>query len=364
MTGESLFGIMPWHEALDRQLHESHDRTFISDYNGGHPFVAKYLGDLSRHATLQLRDVSAYPQIDEDLALKDKITRFHRAYDGVDYAPDSILPGGGSSSYISTLLLWLNLSGSSDLLYFPPLFNSFAYFVKRLGLRPTRLAVSHAFEPGFQLSLPDRKTVLVFTDPVWYAGRRVPRALYAQIKDWQVATGSIVIVDGTFQYMSWDGTKREDSASLLAGQTIRMVCPTKFLAIHGYRFAYLLMPERLYEEISELHISLHGEVAASDSLFAHRAIDVMLAEGNRELIDHTQANYRRLIDAAAVDQPIQPQTGYFLFARPGISRDSYHAMTQEFFELTGYPAHARINLLSEKAIDRLSAVQSARTRRS
>ncbi|MBB5489818.1 hypothetical protein [Nocardiopsis metallicus] len=86
----------------------------------------------------------------------------------------------------------------------------------------------HAFEPGFDLCLPEERTVLVPTDPVWYTGRRIPATVPETVAAWQRATGSLVFVDGTFQYMRRDGELREDSAHLPIGQTPRIVCPAQY----------------------------------------------------------------------------------------------------------------------------------------
>lgn len=47
-----------------------------------------------------------------------------------------------------------------------------------------------------------RRAVWV-TDPVWFAGRMVRRATVDAIARWHRATGSLVFVDGTFQYLQW-----------------------------------------------------------------------------------------------------------------------------------------------------------------
>jgi len=51
----------------------------------------------------------------------------------------------------------------------------------------------------------------------------------------------VVVVDGTFQYLQWAWPERcERTSTLLRERTIRLVCPTKSLALHGIRFACLL----------------------------------------------------------------------------------------------------------------------------
>lgn len=67
-----------------------------------------------------------------------------------------------------------------------------------------------------------------------------------------------MFVDGTFQYLGWAGQQPELTSMLAAEATMRLVCPTKTLAMHGCRFAYLIAPEQLAGEVGELHGNLHG----------------------------------------------------------------------------------------------------------
>lgn len=353
MAERRLFGIMPGYEALDAERRLPGARPFISDYHGGHPFVHDYLGSLASCPLASLGDVTSYAALDEDQRLRARIADFHQRYDGVDYARSQILAAAGSSMLLGTFCAWLAFAGYSHVHYLPPIYYKFAYLFKQFGIDPVPVSDLHAFQPDVALRLPEHRSLLVLTDPVWYAGRRVPPEVLDAIREWQLATGSLVFVDGTFQYMRWDGTRGEESARLVAGQTLRMVCPTKFLSLHGYRCAWLLVPERLRDQLAELQLNLHGEVSLADRLFAHRACDVMLDGGNHQLLRHAQRNYRRLLDSGAVSEHIEVETGYFLFARPRVPRERFLSMGQDFFELSGYPEHVRINLLNNAAIDLL-----------
>ncbi|MGH3928689.1 MAG: aminotransferase class I/II-fold pyridoxal phosphate-dependent enzyme [Pseudonocardiaceae bacterium] len=346
-----LFGIMPGYEALENERRSPGARPFISDYHGAHPFVEDYLGSLASSPLANLGDVTRYAAIDEDRQLRAKIAHFHRRYDGVDYSWHHVLPGAGSSMLLGTFCTWLTIAGYSRVYYLPPIYYKFAYLFKQYGIEPVPVSDLHAFQPDFELRLPERKALLVLTDPVWYAGRKVSCEVLDAIRAWQFDTGSMVFIDGTFQYMQWDRTLAEASARLPVDQTLRMVCPTKFLSLHGYRCAWLLVPQRLRDKLFELHLNLHGDVSLSDRLFAHRACDVMLDGGNHNLLHYVQRNYHRLVDKGAIDEHFDVETGYFLFARPRAPRASFLSMGQDLFELNGYPEHVRINLLNNSAID-------------
>jgi aspartate/methionine/tyrosine aminotransferase len=256
----SLFRMLDLHEAVERERQRPGGRLFVSDYNGGHPYVADYLGPLADTPPYLLGDVTRYSAIDEDRALRTKIATLHGTYDGVEYGPDQVIPAGGSSSVL-----------------------------------------------------------------------------------------------GTFQYLRWDGGLGEESAAALAPElTLRLVCPTKYLSVHGYRCAHLLVPERLREPLADLHINLHGDVTVADRLFAHRAADLMLdGEGNRRLVEHVRANHQRLVGSGALPAAEPVETGYFLFARPAAPADRLLALDQRYFELTGHDGFVRINLLNEPALQGL-----------
>lgn len=348
-----LFGIMPHHEKLETERKNLRGRLFLSDYHGGHPFLKEYLGELATSSPLQLADVSRYAGLDEDMALRTKIAELHSSYDGVRYSAAEVAPSGGSSSLLCTFCNWLMLSGYTRLHYLPPVYYKFAYLFRHFRIDPVPVTDRHALQEGFELHLPDERTVLILTDPIWYAGQRVPERVLVTIREWQEATGSLVFVDGTFQYMRWDGTRAEASARLLAEQTLRMVSPTKYLGLHGYRCAYLLAPARYRDTLAEMHLNLHGEVTVSDRLFAHRVCDVMATSGNQALLGYIKRNYWRLIERGVVAAHLPVEAGFFLFAKVDAPPERFLALDQKFFELDGYSGYVRINLLNESAIDAL-----------
>ncbi|MFJ9691212.1 aminotransferase class I/II-fold pyridoxal phosphate-dependent enzyme [Kitasatospora sp. NPDC101183] len=357
MPQAPLFRMLDLHEAIERERQHPGGRLFVSDYNGGHPFVADYLGPLADSPPHRLADVTRYAAIDEDHALRAKIARLHSDRDEEETGPDRVIPAGGSSGLLSTFCTWLHLNGVRRVHYLPPVYYKLAYFFREFGIDPVSVSPLHAHQPGFAPELPDERTVLLLTDPLWYTGRPVPGELIKRIADWQLATGSTVFVDGTFQYLHWDGARREETAALPAELTLRLVCPTKYLSIHGYRCAHLIVPSRLREPLAELHLNLHGDVTVADRQFAHRAADLMLdGEGNRRLIEHVRANHRGLLDSGALRADAPVDTGYFLFARPAAPADRLLALDQRHFELTGHDGFVRINLLNGTALEGLRAL--------
>ena len=202
------------------------------------------------------------------------------------------------------------------------------------------------FSSELDLRLPRHRTALLFCDPIWYAGRTVPVDVISQIAEWQKATGSFVIVDGSFQYMQWDRTRAELAATLDPELTFRLVSPAKSLAIPCFRFAYLLHPATIHEEFLFLYENLVGGSCITDLHFAARSLAVLRSQSsNLALTDYLRSRYDTLISSGYLETEIQPNSGYFVFGLPREHRPDEVYMDQEFFELQGYQNYGRINLL-------------------
>jgi aspartate/methionine/tyrosine aminotransferase len=359
-----LFDIIGPHDDLDRLLLGGDPRVFLSDWNGAHPFVADFLGPLATTPYPEWGDLSRYSEMQYDEELSGRIVEFHRLRGETAYRVGNVVPGAGSAAFLATVSIWLSERlGGEGLWYLPPLYYNLAWWLRRLGCAVRPVARGHALDAALVLDLPRQRSVLLLTDPLWYVGRRVPASVLEQIRAWQESTGSLVFVDGTFQYLGWDDQPDELSAMLPVELTIRLVCPTKSLGLHGCRFAYLLAPGNLHADLSQLHGNLHGPASLADCAFGHRAMLVLSSEpANAALLGFVRANYHRLATSGALLDHLEPETGYFVFGRPAADPGSYLAMSQEFYELTGYPGYVRINLAKPEVVSFLLQ-KSGRLRR-
>jgi histidinol-phosphate/aromatic aminotransferase/cobyric acid decarboxylase-like protein len=350
------------HPNSDNGANQRDDVVFVSDWNGEHPFVPDFLGDFARRTVDSLGPLTRYSHLEEDVSLEGELRQLHRdRYDEPVTDEIGFLPGAGSASFLSTLLFWVRTQGFDRLCYLPPVYNTAIYLIQDMGFRVGKAArdVDFADDPG--LRLPAHRCVLWLTDPVWFAGRPVRRETVEEVARWQQRTGSVVIVDGTFQYQQWSGQRREHSADLDPALTYRVVCPTKALAIHGFRFAYGIVPRRNLAEITHLHSRLHGAAGVTDRAFAHRAVAALgTAKGNTELLAYARQRYHELLATNALAEWIEPETGYFVFARPTVAASSLRGMGPECFETRDHPGYLRVNLLSDRAFRHLrSAVAVA-----
>jgi aspartate/methionine/tyrosine aminotransferase len=330
------------HEQLIDDLTRS-TGPFISDWNGTHPFAQEYIGDaLSRPRT----EFGRYHFYNEDPDLSSAIARFHRKNESMDLRSTQILAGEGSSTFLAAYSLLLRQVDVPELYYVPPLYYTLHYFLRLLGIRARPISKSHLFDSRALANLPHKKTILVLSDPIWYAGRRVDAQSIAELAEWQTRTRSTIFVDGSFQFMQWDGVRHERTSLLDPDLTFRLICPTKSLGLPMFRFSYLLHPPAARRRLVFLYESLTGATSSPNLRIAHRVMEVLNSDDNNASFSHhLSQTYKRLIRDKLVMTDVEPDCSYFIFAKP-MRQHAYVTMDGSYFEQSGYPGYVRINLMS------------------
>jgi histidinol-phosphate/aromatic aminotransferase/cobyric acid decarboxylase-like protein len=350
---QALYAELAANDYVSRSIRENPDLPFVSDWNGENPYVSTFLPQLADARLDQLGQLEAYSHIDADEELTSAIADLHRyRYGEGTVTAARCVAGAGSSAFLTTLLMYQHLAGVQEVCYLPPVHSGFAWWIRKLGFGVRRVMSEVDFSRSARLTLPREGGLLWFTDPVWFAGVPVREETIATIAEWQRRTGATVIVDGTFQYMHWNGATAEASEQLDPDRTFRLVCPTKVLMLHGFRFAYAIVPEQDATEFARLHGRLHGPAGVTDRRFAHHAIATLRGEeGARPLMALARERYCDLIASGAVTAAVTPTTGYFLFARPSVPANRFIGMDITCFGGTGHPGYVRINLLNRAAMD-------------
>lgn len=336
------------HQQLDHTLAARRNGRFISGYDTTHPFVRAYLGDIGARNGLE-RDASQYNFAQDQDELIRSIQAFHRVTDHVEYRGDEILVSAGSSPLILSILTWISQRGLDAVHYFRPLYHAFYFWSNVLKLPLLPLAEEPLWDDRAEFNLPERQRVLLLTDPVWFAGRAVGLSTIEALRRWQERTDSVVIVDGTFQYLSWAWPLRcERSATLIRERTIRLVCPTKSLALHGIRYAYLLGPANILRTLRWICDNVTGSASAVDLWLARRIMQVLAGpDGNRDLVAHIAARYRLLLDTGFIREPVrEPECGYYIFGKLGRAAPEDLLMNGSYFEVDGHRDYVRVNVLS------------------
>jgi hypothetical protein len=346
MRKRDVLDLIEKHQLLDDALRNRRGQ-FVSDWNGSHPFVDHFLGDaLTLPTAAHGRHRSEYVYFDDQPTILDGIRQLHLKFEGIELSRQNIIAGPGSSSLLVCLSLWLFQQAYREVFYIPPLYYSLHYFLRMLKIHLRPVSRTHLFSADDKINLPSRRSALLLCDPIWFAGRSVPLDIIRLLQEWQERTESLVLIDGSFQYMHWDERRNERSSLLDPELTFRLISPTKSLAIPSFRFAYLLHPARVHRDLVFLYENIVGGANASDLAFAHRALEVLASdEANHPLTRFLQSTYSRLISLGLIKTRVRPDCGYFVFGVPTFHTPGQVAMDQDYFELKGYEDHVRINLM-------------------
>lgn len=334
------------HRALDTASRQSDGKLFISDWYCEHPFVDDALRgvDLDLHGV----DLAAYCFHSDHHDLQSEIRRFHEIRDGVTYEENTIYVTAGLSPLITAQMMMLRRLGYDTLYYTRPAYYTYYFHAETLGLRMVSVNDRPLDMADVSTHLPDEQgAVLLVTDPVWHLGRPIDGTCWDRITAWQNRTGGLVLVDGAFQYLNWSTRRvREHSASLNPSRTLRNLCPTKTVAVHGPRFAYCLVPAHLWEDLRYCYSNSAGSSSVFDHVAA-RAImrSLNLAESNDKLLDLIQARYERLTELEVISDEVGARASYFCFVRTSVDPERLRTMGQVFFDSTSYDGMVRMNLL-------------------
>jgi aspartate/methionine/tyrosine aminotransferase len=341
---DSLIGLLNRHAELESRHGDGDAGRFISGWQCENPWE----DEISEAVLRERQQIRAtdYLYFDHDPAITSRILQFHETVDGI--SPPSVLPGAGASSIIFTFCAWLRDMNIEEIFYIPPLYFSAHFALRLLGIRARPVSGRQIYEDGFSINFPSAKSVMMLADPLWYAGISLSEDLIKALVDWQHRTGSLVFVDGSFQYSHWSRQKLEQSARFDPDHTVRVICPTKPLAAHNYRFAYGLFPKTMHEKCAHIYANVYGSTSVDNVAFARTAASMMLdGEITGSLMDLASSRHRALRARAKISAPWQPSCGYFVFEKViAPLPEGTLLMDGSFFEQKRYPGFTRINLLS------------------
>lgn len=339
--------ILQLHEDLEVKFGDGNGGDFLFGWQSINPFADDLLATVKRRA--EEIDYTKYSYMESDAALADEILDLHSTIDGVK--PDAAFcAASGGATVLFAFSYWLARNDIKEVFYVPPIYFTLLNGLRQFGIRARALGGYHSFEQEFRLELPAKKTVLVLADPVWYAGIPVPEDVINQVAAWQDMTGSLVFVDGSFQYMRWDHRLCEPTAALNPCNTVRLISPTKSLVIHGYRFAYALLPKQIKPILSNCYTNIAGSSTADNVAFAYEAVRAMRNRKlTEQLITRAANRHAKLRGMHRIESPLKPEAGYFVFEKINIPMaDDNLRMDGRYFGQPRFPQHARMNLLSTK----------------
>lgn len=337
--------ILQLHEDLELKYGDGDGGDFLFGWQSINPFAGDLLAAVKRRN--ENVDYTKYCYMETDTVLAGAVVDLHEELDGV--RPDeAFCAASGGTSILFSFCYWLSRNEIKEVYYVPPIYFTLLNGLRQFGVRARALSGFHSFEEDFRMELPQQKTVLIIADPVWYAGITVPVHIIDQIAAWQQKTGSLVFVDGSFQYMRWDAKVNEPTAQLDPALTIRLVSPTKSLVVHGYRFGYALLPKSIKPIFSNSYTNICGSAPADNLAFAYEALRALKDRSLTEaLIARASGRHKALRQRHVIESPLKPETGYFVFEKVNtILPENSLRMDGKYFGQPRFPEHTRINLLS------------------
>lgn len=332
------------YERLAYELDDGDSGNFLSGWQCVNPFAEALLVEVAeRRARL---DATRYRYFDESEELIAGLASLHWDLDRA--RPEQILCGAGATGLIYAFLAFLRRKGVRILYYLPPLYFTIHAAAEDFGIDLRPVASNYAFERKFDLSLPESKgEYLLLSDPIWFAGLAVPAEVMATIRAWQERTGSFVFVDGSTQYMRWDGKIREESARLDPALTFRLISPSKRVAVHGFRFAYVLCPKEAFREYGWAYANINGPASCDALAFAEAVLPELSASTiSRRLMWQAAQNHAELRSKNLIESECEPELGYFVFERISVPGIANKLMNGSYFDLGRFDNVTKINLLS------------------
>jgi histidinol-phosphate/aromatic aminotransferase/cobyric acid decarboxylase-like protein len=334
-----------YYEGLAFDLDDGDKGNFLSGWQCENPFNASLFGAVKERA--KSINYGKYTYFDDDTELPDLIKNLHHRLDGV--RPEHVFCGSGSTSLLFGFATFLQKKGIREVYFIPPMYFTLHLAFDRVGIRTIPVSDRQPFEPEFAMRLPDEtKSVLMVLDPVWYTGTPISSAVMDEIVRWQKRTSSLVFVDGSLQYLPWQLEVNEHSARLDTKLTFRLVCPSKQLSAHGYRFSYVLVPASEKQEFAWVYTNIFGPANADSIAFAHEAI-LALADGRipQQSMALVSKRYNALRKLGIIASELCPSCGYFVFQKVNVRLpERYITVDGKYFDQPRYKDHIKINLLS------------------
>ena len=343
-SADPIGDLLNLHHALEAEHDDGDKGNFLFGWQCENPFASEIVAATTERSR-ELNRVQ-YSYLEEDGILVEKIRVLHQVLDG--FSPPDAFCGVGATALLVTFAAFLRSANAREVYFVPPIYFSLHYAMRLFSVRARPISGRHAFEANFKINLPNKRTFLLLTDPVWYAGIPVPQPMLAEIAEWQQKTGSVVMIDGSFQYMPWSKTVAEGTVCFDPSLTIRLISPSKSLCVAGYRFAYLLMPSEWRRKLSHIYTNIYASASADTIAFGHESIKAMSDRKlTNSLVEVICRRHSELRKKRVIESDISASCGYFVFEKLNYDLgDEYVMMGGEFFDQPRYPGYSRINLLS------------------
>jgi histidinol-phosphate/aromatic aminotransferase/cobyric acid decarboxylase-like protein len=178
---DQIADLLNLHHVLEVEHDDGDKGNFLFGWQCQNPFADDLLA-ATRARSVGLNHTQ-YSYLEEEPVLVDKIRRVHQRLDGI--APADVFCGAGATALLVTFAAYLRTKKIDEVYFLSPIYFSVHFALRLFGIRPRAISGRHAFEPDFKMNLPQRKAVLILTDPIWYAGIPLSENVIEQIVQWQ-----------------------------------------------------------------------------------------------------------------------------------------------------------------------------------
>jgi len=300
----------------------------------------------------------AFP--DTNRRLNAAIEKFHLK-EGLPKDSFVVFISEGSTPMIAAMLLFAKKMGFKKIHSIFPLYFTIHKICDVLNMDIWPCNDDFACFEDIKLNLPKKKSFLFITDPIWSIGRHCSDSVFYQLSKWQKKTNSIIFIDGSFSYMNWNTSiKKEPSVILDPNLTMRLVCPTKALCLHGLRFSYLLCPKIFSKELARISIANTGSSCYFGYLQRERLFGKMIEKKPNPVGIFASERYQILKDRFLGNniKHIVPSCGFFMFAdlddilKRKKVRHKYYWLNNAAIDVLNpkYRSYAKINLIARNKI--------------
>jgi len=300
----------------------------------------------------------AFP--DTNRKLNTAIEKFH-VKEGLPKDSFTVFISEGSTPMIASIILFAKKIGFNKIHSFFPLYFTIHKMCDVINLDILPCNDDFACLDSVKLSLPKHKSFLFITDPIWSIGRHCSDKVLKQLADWQKKTGSIIFVDNSFSYMDWNRSiKKEPSVVLDPNLTLRLVCPTKSLCLHGLRFSYLLCPKKFSKEIARISIANTGSSCYFGHILREKLFNKMIQKKPNPVGLFASERYR-ILEKVFLENNIKhivPNCGFFMFVdldsilKKNKIRNKYYWLNNAAIDVLNpkYRGYAKLNLIARNKL--------------
>lgn len=332
-------------------------------------FLSEWFFDeeVHRYTSFNKNPFRVDPMVPTEYAFPDTNTKLNSAIEsfhikeGLPKGSFVVFISEGSTPMIAAMILFAKQLGLKKIFSIWPAYFTVHKMCDVIGMDLVPCNNDLACFEQTKLCLPNQKSFLLVTDPIWSIGRNYSETVYKQLARWQKRTGSIIFIDGSFSYMRWyHPVGREPAVMLEPELTLRLVCPTKALCVHGLRFSYLLCPKAFSKEVARVSIANTG----SSCYFGYLQRERLFQEMTKKRINPIGffcAQRFEILKKAFIKNKIEyinPDCGFFMYAnldkvlrKKGV-RHRYYWLNNKALDIWNpkYKGYAKINLAARKKI--------------